>query len=69
MHVGSICSIHIAAIGTLSLVSILPMIGPPNAAMAKALLAIRIEIADLYRLTFAFLPLNYINVVHIDLPY
>ncbi len=69
MHVGSICSIHIATDGTLGLVSILPMIVPWNAAMTAALLAVRIQVADFYGLAAAFLPLNWhIDVVHIDLP-
>ncbi len=70
VHVGSICSIHIATDGTLGLVRILPMIGPRNAAMTAALLVVRIQVADFYRLVAAFLPLNlHIDAVHIDLLY
>ncbi len=68
VHVGSICSIHIATDGTLGLVRILLMIGPRNAAMTTALLAVRIQVADFYGLAAAFLPFNlHIDVVHIDL--
>ena len=68
VHVGSICSIHIATDGTLGLVRILPMIGPRNAAMTAALLAVRIQVADFYGLAAAFLPFNlHIDVVHVDL--
>jgi hypothetical protein len=70
VHVGSICSIHIATDGTLGLVRILLMIGPRNAAMAAALLAVKIQVADFYRFAAAFLPFNlYIDAVHIDLLY
>jgi len=68
VHVGSICSIHIATDGTFGLVRILPMIGPRHSAMTAALLAVRIQVADFYGLAAAFLPLNlHIGVVHIDL--
>ena len=68
VHVGSICSIHIATDGTFGLVRILPMIGPRHSAMTAALLAVRIQVADFYGFAAAFLPLNlYIGVVHIDL--
>ncbi len=54
--------------GTLGLVRILPMIGPRNAAMTAALLAVRIQVADFYGLAAPFLPFNlHIDVVHIDL--
>ena len=70
VHVGSICSIHIATDGTFGLVRILPMIGPRHSAMTAALLAVRIQVADFYGLAAAFLPLNlHIDVVHIDLLY
>lgn len=68
VHVGSICSIHIATDGTFGLVRILPMIGPRHSAMTAALLAVRIQVADFYGLAAAFLSLNLvIGVVHIDL--
>ena len=44
------------------------MIGPRNAAMTAALLAVGIQVADFYGLAAAFLSLNWhIDVVHIDL--
>jgi len=69
MHIGSICAIYIAADGTFGLVCILSMIGPQNSTMPAALLAVRIEVANFYRLADSVLPLNlHIDIVHIDLP-
>lgn len=58
VHVGSICSIHIATDGTLGLVRILPMISPRNAAMPTTLLAVRIEVAYFYGIAASILPLD-----------
>jgi len=42
------------------------MIGPRNAAMTAALLAVRIKVTNFYGLAVTFLPLNWhIDVVHI----
>jgi len=69
MHIGSICSIHIATDGTFGLVCILPMIGPRNSAMTAALLAVRIKVTNFYGLFATFPPLNWhIDIVHIYLP-
>ena len=58
MHIGSICSIPMATDGTFSLVCILAMISPRNSTMTAALLAVRIQVTNFYRLAAAFLPLN-----------
>ena len=68
MHVGTIRSIYIATDGTFGLVRVLPMVGSRHSATTAAPLAVRIQVAYLYRLTFAFLPFNLnVGVVHIDL--
>jgi len=46
IHVGPICSIHIATNGTLGFECILPMAGSLNSAMTAALLAVRVEVAN-----------------------
>ncbi len=69
IHVGPICSIHIATNGTFGFVCILPMIGSLKSAMTAALLAVRVEVANFHGLTAAVLPLNlHIGLVHIVLP-
>ena len=68
VHVGPVCSVHIPTNGAFGLICILPMIGPGHFAMTAALLAVRIEVANFYGLTAAFLPLNlHIGFVHIVL--
>lgn len=66
MHIRSVCSIHIAAIGTFSFVSILTVISPRHSAMATTLLTVSIEVSNFYGITTPIMPFNrFVNVIHI----
>ena len=67
VHVGSICSIHMAADCAFGLVRVLFVIGPRNAAMTTTLLPVGIQIADFDSLATAILPINWsIDFIHGD---
>ena len=67
-HIRPVCSIHIATESTFGFVCILSMIGPRDSAMTTALLAMRIEVADLDGLAVPIQPFNWpIDIIHTDL--